>query len=256
MDFIGNIAESIPAVQMVAESKTAEEEQQIYMMDASAFNMHEVAEAVAELDELPDWVGGEIEEYFPRESLQINDAGEIIITLKHGDSTVLITPDHSLYARLKAIIDSGASVCIFNERKFFSDFTEHPMKIRTAGTPIMVEGYGTVGKLQNCLLVKGLQKNLISVSHVCKDMKAYFVTDNVRCICLEKGTNKVLHECNMADGLYSTYDLEWLGINILDAAPDLMVTPDKSRMIRDYIEGTAMEAMAYQVDVVQEARRS
>ena len=87
-------------------------------------------------------------------------------------------------------------------------------------------------------------------------MKAYFVTDNVQCICLEKGTIKVLHECNMADGLYSTYDLEWLGINILDAAPDLMVTPDRSGMIRDYIEGTAMEAMAYQVDVVQEARSS
>ena len=42
------------AVQMVAESKTAEDEQQIYMMDASAFNMHEVAKAVAELNELPD----------------------------------------------------------------------------------------------------------------------------------------------------------------------------------------------------------
>ena len=104
--------------------------------------------------------------------------------------------------------------------------------------------------------MKDLQKNLISVSHVCKDMKTYFVTDNARCIYLEKGTNKVLHECNMADGLYSTYDLEWLGINILEAAPDLLVTPDKCRMIRDYIGGTAMEAIAYQVDVVQEARRS
>ena len=57
MDFIGNIADSIPAVQMVAESKTAEDEQQIYMMDASAFNATEVFEAVAELDELPDWGG-------------------------------------------------------------------------------------------------------------------------------------------------------------------------------------------------------
>ena len=63
MDFVGNIADSIPAVQMVAESKTAEDEQQINMMDASAFNMHEVADAVAELDELPDWVGGVNEEY-------------------------------------------------------------------------------------------------------------------------------------------------------------------------------------------------
>ena len=130
------------------------------------------------------------------------------------------------------------------------------MKIRTASTPIMAEGYGSVGKLQNCLRVKDLQKNLISVSHVCKNMQAYFVTDNVRYICLEKGTNKVLHECNMVDGLYSTYNLEWLGINILDAAPDLLVTPDRSHMIHDYIEGTAMEVMAYQVDAVQEARRS
>jgi hypothetical protein len=48
IDFTRNIADSIPAVQMVAESKTAEDEQQIYMMDASAFNMHEVAEADAE----------------------------------------------------------------------------------------------------------------------------------------------------------------------------------------------------------------
>ena len=31
-------------------------------MDANNFNMNEVAAAVAELDELPDWVGGNIEE--------------------------------------------------------------------------------------------------------------------------------------------------------------------------------------------------
>ena len=41
-----NIADSIPTVQMVAESKTEEEEQQINMIDVGA--------AVAELDELPD----------------------------------------------------------------------------------------------------------------------------------------------------------------------------------------------------------
>ena len=72
--------------------------------------------------------------------MEVNEAGEIIITLKHGDSKVLITSDHSLYARLKVIVDSGESVCIFNQRKIFSNFTEHPIKIRTAGTPIMAEG--------------------------------------------------------------------------------------------------------------------
>ena len=58
-----NISDSISTVQMVAESKTEEEEQQINMIDVSDFNMIDVAAAVAELDELPDWVGGNIEEY-------------------------------------------------------------------------------------------------------------------------------------------------------------------------------------------------
>ena len=53
---------SLPS-KMVAESKTEEEEQQINMIDVSDFNMIDVAAAVAELDELPDWVGGNIEEY-------------------------------------------------------------------------------------------------------------------------------------------------------------------------------------------------
>jgi hypothetical protein len=138
----------------------------------------------------------------------VNEVGEIIVTLKHGDSNILITPEHSLYARLKAIIVSGESVCIFNQPKYFQDFVEHHITIPTAGNPIVAEGYGTVGKLQNYLLVTALQKNLISVTHVCRNLNAFFVTDNERCACFEKGTNKILHECNMADGLYSTYDLE------------------------------------------------
>ena len=52
-----NISDSIPTVQMVAESKTEEEEQQFNMIDVSDFNMIDVAAAVAELDELPDCVG-------------------------------------------------------------------------------------------------------------------------------------------------------------------------------------------------------
>ena len=49
----------------------------------------------------------------------------------------------------------------------------------------------------------------------------------------------------MADGLYSTYDLEWLGINILDAAPDLTVTQERSNMIHAYLAGTATEVIEH-----------
>jgi hypothetical protein len=186
----------------------------------------------------------------------VNEAGEIMVTLKHGDSKILITPEHSLYARLKAIIKSGASVCIFNQPKYFQDFVEHHITIRTAGNPIVAECYGTVGKQQNCLLVTALQKNLISVSHVCRDLNVFFVTDNERCACFKKDTNKILHECNMADELYSTYDLEWLGINILDAALDLTVTQEQSKLIHVYLAGTATESMEHQMALVQDSRQA
>ena len=75
-------------------------------------------------------------------------------------------------------------------------------------------------------------------------------------MCFEKDTNKILHECNMADGLYSTYDLEWLGINILDAAPDLTVTQTRGKMIHAYIAGTANEVMENQMALVQESRQA
>jgi hypothetical protein len=49
-----------------------------------------ICQQIAEADDIPSWIGGDVEEYFPRESLEINETGEIIITLKHGDSKILI----------------------------------------------------------------------------------------------------------------------------------------------------------------------
>jgi hypothetical protein len=102
----------------------------------------------------------------------------------------------------------------------------------------------------------GTTENLISVSHVCRNLNAFFVTDTERCACFEKVTSKILHECSMADGLYSTYDLEWLGSNILDAAPNLTVTQERSEMIHAYLAGTANEVMEHQIAIVQESRHA
>jgi hypothetical protein len=55
---------------------------------------------------------------------------------------------------------------------------------------------------------------------------------------------------------FHTCDLEWLGINILDAASDLTVTHERSKMIRAYLAGTAMEAMEHQVTLEQESRQT
>ena len=121
----------------------------------------------------------------------------------------------------------------------------------------MAIGYRTVGKLQNCLLATAIQKNLISVSHVCRDLNA-FVTDDVRCACFEKGPNKPCTNVTWPKwaqryNTSHTCDLEWLGINILDAAPDLTVTQERSQMIHAYLTGTAME---HQVTLGQESRQT
>jgi hypothetical protein len=110
-----------PGFAMKLDNEIADSVRTVNMMDASfrTFDMSDVAAAISEADELPIWSTANGEEYFPRENLEVNEAGEIIVTPKHGDSKLLITPEHSLYARLKAIIDSGASVCIFNQPKYF-----------------------------------------------------------------------------------------------------------------------------------------
>ena len=53
-----------------------------------------------------------------------------------------------------------------------------------------------------------------------------------------------------------TYDLEWLGINLLDEAPDLTVTQERRHMIHAYLAGTAMEAMEHPAILVQESRQT
>jgi hypothetical protein len=60
----------------------------------------------------------------------------------------------------------------------------------------------------------------------------------------------------MADRLYSTYDPEWLGVNILDAAPNLTVTQERSKVIQAYLAGTATEIMEHQVALVQHSRQA
>ena len=53
-----------------------------------------------------------------------------------------------------------------------------------------------------------------------------------------------------------TYDLELLGINILDAALDMTVMHERSQMIHAYLAGTAMEDREHQVTQEQESRQT
>jgi hypothetical protein len=59
-------------------------QQTVNMIDASSrrFDLSDVAAPIAEAYELPIWSAAIVEEYFPRKSLEVNEAGEIIVILK------------------------------------------------------------------------------------------------------------------------------------------------------------------------------
>jgi mannose-6-phosphate isomerase class I len=70
--------------------------------------------------------------------------------------------------------------------------------------------------------------------------------------CILSITQELAQRYNKSD----TCDLEWLGINILDAAPDLTVTHERSQMIHAYLAGTAIETREHQVTQGQEYRQT
>ena len=181
--------------------------------------------------------------------------GSIDITLKRGDFSILITPEHDMYAVLRAIIDSGASISILNQRHWFKDFEEIKQLIRTAGKNIMSLGRGTVGKLHGCLYVPALQKNLISLSYVCKDLGGYFIMDDSKCQFIDKRSQRAIFSCPITSDLYSTMDLTWLGIYSATLAPQSTITRDRSEAITNYIDGIHAEAMMVQQNIMETTQR-
>jgi hypothetical protein len=244
----------------ISEAKTSDDEAIIYMMmsdvlDADGtIDVHELLSAITELsDDIPP--PGAVDTYDPLDHMVLTADGSIEITLKQGDSSILITPDHDLYAVLRAIIDSGASISIFNQRHWFRDFEEVKQPIRTAGKTIMSLGRGTVGKLHGCLYVPALQKNLISVSHVCKDLGGYFIMDDAKCQFIDKRSQKVVFSCSITSDLYSTMDLTWLGIYSATLAPPSVITRERGEAIANYIDGIYADAMVVQQCLMETTQR-
>jgi hypothetical protein len=107
----------VPLHPDISESKSTEDEAMIFMMMADTLdtngmiNVHELLAAITEIsDTIP--LPGAVETYDPLDHMVLNADVSIEITLRRGDSSNLITPEHDMYAVLRAIIHSGASISI------------------------------------------------------------------------------------------------------------------------------------------------
>jgi hypothetical protein len=92
------------------------------ILDANdTINVYELLSAIVEIsDPIPP--PGAVETYDLFDHMVMNADGSI--TLKRCDLSILFTPEHDMYAVLREIIDSGASISIFNQRHWFRDFEE------------------------------------------------------------------------------------------------------------------------------------
>ena len=116
-------------------------------------------------------------------------------------------------------------------------------------------GRGTVDKLHGCLYVPDLQKNLISVLHVCKDLGGYFIMDDSKCQFVDMKRQRIILNCPLTSDLYSTMDLTWLGIYSATLAPKSIITRERSEAIVNYIDGIHAEAMMVQQATMENAQR-
>ena len=88
--------------------------------------------------------------------------------MESDQKDILVAPAIDEAAQKEAAYDSGASSTLIGFRDVYHDYKEQVIPIRTAGNTIYAAGIGTVGVLQNVIHVPNLQKQLLSISQICK----------------------------------------------------------------------------------------
>ena len=133
---------------------------------------------------------------------------------------ILLAPALDDGAQKEAAHDSGASSCLIGFKEVFHNYKQQQIPIRTAGDTIYAAGLGSVGLLQNVIHVPGIQKQLLSISQVCNQLNYYYLIDGDKCELLNSN-NEIIHTCFRNNGLYTTRDLSWIGIDLSNATNDI-----------------------------------
>ena len=87
-------------------------------------------------------------------------------------------------------------------------------------------------------------------------MQGFFAFFSDRCIFVQPSTGQILCDYPLSDGLYSTLDLAWLGINLLDIDVPVSMTPQRAHDISTYIAGVIEDAYHVQEELLQDEQRS
>ena len=86
--------------------------------------------------------------------------------------------------------------------------------------------------------------------------QGFFTFFDDHCVFVQHTTGRILCEYPLFDGSYSSMDLSWLGINLLDIDPPTGITQQRANDICTYVAGTVEEAYQVQAAVMHDDQRA
>ena len=92
-----------------------------------------------------------------------------------------------------------------------------------------------MGILQNVIHVPNLQKQLLSISQICNQLNYFYIINGSKLEVIYNANQEVVHTCHRNNGLYTTRDLTWLGIDLSQASKSSTLKLARADQIYNYI---------------------
>jgi hypothetical protein len=164
---------------------------------------------------------------------------------------ILVAPAMDKDSQKEAAHDSGASSILIGFRDVYHDYKKQVIPIRTADNTIYAAGIELLGVLQNVIHVPNLQKLLLSISQICNQLNYFFLINGMKLEVINNANKEVVHTCHRNNGLYTTRDLSWLGIDLSRSSISTGLQPNQASQIFNYIAGVSKATLIVQTEIIQ-----
>ena len=94
------------------------------------------------------------------------------------------------------------------------------------------------------------KKQLLSIFQICNQLHYYYLIDGNKCKVLN-AKNQIIHIFCRNNGLNTTLDLSWLGIDLSNTTNTLGLKHERSKQIHAYVAAVVKNALINQSELVQ-----
>jgi hypothetical protein len=77
--------------------------------------------------------------------------------------------------------------------------------------------------------------------------------DGAKCEVLNSA-NEIIHTCVRNNGLYTTRDLSWIGIDLSNATNQIGLKQARAKQIHSYVAGITKDALVIQAELLQQSK--